>query len=96
MENDLLNITINFAVLPNFKPKPIKREDEIFYRNAAKYVDDRFWWYQKEHPKQGADVHLSLVSLELAIELLKTKKDMDSVCQRTETLLKELEENLKK
>jgi len=93
MENDLFNITINFA--DNiFKPK-IKRDEEALYRNAAKYVDDKFLEYRKKHPRQGADIHLSLVSLELAIELLKEKKDMDSVCRKTETLLKELEEELK-
>ena len=94
MEDDLLTITINFAE-QSFKPK-IKREEEIFYRNAAKYVDDKFLEYRKKHPRQGADVHLSLVSLELAIELLKEKRDREAVSQRTETLLKELEENLKK
>ena len=94
MENDLFNITINFAE-QSFKPK-IKREEEALYRNAAKCVDDKFLEYRKKHPRQGADIHLSLVSLELAIELLKKNKEMDSVCQKTGTLLKELEEELKK
>jgi len=93
MESDLFNITINFAE-NSFKPR-IKRDEEALYRNAAKYVDDKFLEYRKKHPRQGADVHLSLVSLELAIELLKEKRDMDSVCQRTETLLKELEGEFK-
>jgi len=94
MENDLLNITINFAE-QSFKI-PIEREDEVFYRKAAKYVDDKFLKYRKIHPRHNADVHLSLVSLELAIELLKSEKERESVYQRTEALLKELEENLKK
>ena len=94
MEDDLFNITINFAE-KSFKPR-IKRSQEGLYRNAANYVENKIQEYRKKYPKQDIDTHLSLVSLELALELLKEREKKDSVYNRIEILVKELEENLKK
>jgi len=94
MENDLFNITIKFAE-DSFKAS-IKRSDEQLYRSAANYVDNKFQEYRKRYPKQHIEKHLSLVSLEIALELLKEKEENDSVYNRIEILEKELKENLKK
>ncbi len=94
MEDDLFNITINFAE-KTFKPR-IKRSQEGLYRNAASYVENKIQEYRKRYPKQSIDTHLSLVSLELALELLKEKDEKDSIYNQIGILVKELEENLKK
>ncbi len=94
MEDDFFNITINFAE-KTFKPR-IKRSQEKLYRNAANCVENKIQAYRKKYPKQDMDTHLSLVSLDLALELLKEKEDKSSVRLRIEKLVEELEENLKK
>jgi len=94
MEDDFFNITINFAE-KTFKPR-IKRSQEKLYRNAANCVEDKIQAYRKKYPKQDMDMHLSLVSLDLALELLKEKDDKSSTRLRIEKLVGELEENLKK
>lgn len=94
MEDDLFNITINFAE-KSFKPR-IKRNQEKLYRNAANYVENKIQAYRKKYPKQDMDTHLSLVSLELALELLKEREEKGSVYNQIEKLVEELEDNLKK
>ena len=94
MENDLFNITIKFAE-DSFKAS-IKRSDERLYRSAANYVDNKFQEYRKRYPKQHIEKHLSLVSLEIALELLKEREEKGSVYDQIGKLVKELEENLKK
>ena len=94
MEDDLFYITINVAEVIDLKIR-IKRDDEEQYRNAANYVKSKFQEYQKKHPKQGIETHLSLVSLELALEVLEDKKEKGSIYNRIGKLVKELEENFK-
>ena len=94
MENDVFTITINFAE-QKWNPQ-IRRCDEKRYRDAAICVDNKIQVYRKKFPKKGMEYHLSLVSLELALELLKEKEEKSSTCQRMETLMGELKENLKK
>jgi len=94
MEDDFFNITINFAE-KTFKPR-IKRSQEKLYRDAADCVEDKIQVYRKKYPKQDMDTHLSLVSLDLALELLKEKDNKSSTRLRIEKLVGELEENLKK
>ena len=93
MEDDLFNITINFAE-KSFKPR-IKRSQEKLYRNAANYVENKIQEYRKKYPKQSIDTHLSLASLDLSLELLKEKEEKDAVYNQIEILVKELQENLK-
>jgi cell division protein ZapA (FtsZ GTPase activity inhibitor) len=94
MENDLFNITIKIAE-KSFRPR-IKRSEEALYRQAADYVDKKLSKFIKQHPKQDMSTYLSLVSLELAIELLKEKDERNFVVDRIKILEKELDENLKK
>ena len=94
MEDDLFNITINFAE-KSFKPR-IKRSEEKLYRDAANYVENKIQEYRKKYSTKSIDTHLSLVSLELALELLKEREERDSVYSQIEILEKELKENLKK
>ena len=96
MEDGLFYITINFAE-KSFKTR-IKRsqEAEALYRNAANYVESKIQEYRKRYPKQSIDTHLSLVSLELALELLKEREEKSSVYDQIGKLVKELEDNLKK
>ena len=93
MEDGLFNITISFAER-SFKPR-IKRSQEAQYRNAANYVENKIQEYRKKYPKQSIDTHLSLVSLELALELLKEKEEKDAVYNQIDILVKELQEDLK-
>ena len=94
MEDDFFYITIKFA--ENRFPTRIKRSQEELYRNAADYVEKKIQEYRKEYPKQSMDTHLSVVSLDLALELLKEREEKSSVYNQVEKLVKELEDNLKK
>jgi cell division protein ZapA (FtsZ GTPase activity inhibitor) len=94
MEDDLFNITIKIAE-KSFKPR-IKRSEEATYRKAADYVDKKLSKFIKKHPKQDMSTYLSLVSLELAIELLQEQHERNSVSNRIGILEKEIDENLKK
>ena len=94
MEDDLFYITINVAEVIDLKIR-INRNDEEQYRNAANYVKNKFQEYQKRHPKQNIETLLSLVSLDLALEVLEDKKEKGSVYNLIGKLVKELEDNFK-
>ncbi len=93
MEDEVLNIKIKFA--ENEFPLQVGKTQEKRYRDAANFVEKRIQLYRKKMPKKGMDTHLALVSLELAIELLKEKEDKSLVHGRIEKLIEKLKVNLK-
>ena len=94
MENDLFKITIKIAER-SYNPT-IKRSDEALYRKAVKAVNLRLDKYKKMHPKQDMQTYLSLVSLDLAISMIKEEDDNGSIEQKLRILEEELAECLKK
>ncbi|MFA6779033.1 MAG: cell division protein ZapA [Paludibacteraceae bacterium] len=93
MADDLITITVKIAEKP-FKPK-VKRSDEQLYREAADCVNGKLLRVMKTHPKQDMQVYLSLVSLELAIELLADKKNSSELMEELEKIEANLSESIK-
>lgn len=71
-------------------PLVINREEEIFYREAAKMIDNKLNKYRNLYPDFGTMKHLTMVALELAYENAKVKDTID-ITPCTEKL-KQLEE----
>ena len=73
-------------------PLVINREEEIFYREAAKMIDNKLNKYRSLYPDFGTMKHWTMVALELAYENAKAKDAID-ITPCTEKL-KQLEELL--
>ena len=58
-------------------PLMINREEEIFYRDAAKMIDNKLNKYRSLYPDFGTMKHWTMVALELAYENAKIKDSVD-------------------
>lgn len=58
-------------------PLVINREEEIFYRDAAKMIDNKLNKYRSLYPDFGTMKHWTMVALELAYENAKIKDSVD-------------------
>ena len=59
-------------------PLVISREEEIFYREAAKMIDNKLNKYRSLYPNLGTMKHWTMVALELAYENAKIKDSVDT------------------
>lgn len=59
-------------------PLVINREEEIFYRDAAKMIDNKLNKYRSLFPNFGTMKHWTMVALELAYENAKIKDSVDT------------------
>ena len=59
-------------------PLVISREEEIFYREAAKMIDNKLNKYRSLYPNLGTMKHWTMVTLELAYENAKIKDSVDT------------------
>ena len=58
-------------------PLVINREEEIYYREAAKMIDNKLNKYRSLYPDFGTMKHWTMVALELAYENAKIKDSVD-------------------
>jgi len=93
MADDFITITIKIAE-KRFNPK-VKRSDEQLYREAAEYINGKLTRMMKMHPKQDMQVYLSLVSLELAIDLLSEKVNTSQMMEVLKQMEADLSESIK-
>lgn len=78
-------------------PITIKRDEEIFYRNAEKLVNERFTYYANHYPHQGNDTYLMMATLDIAVTLQRTEANANikPVMGVLQGLVNELETALK-
>lgn len=73
-------------------PLVIPREDEQFYRDAAKQIDYKLNRYRRIYPEFSAPKHWAMVALELAFENMSLKDRNDT--RPLMNKLKELEDDI--
>lgn len=73
-------------------PLTIKRDEEIYYRDAAKQIDNKLNKYRRLYPNFSTVKHWAMAALELAYEnvVLKDRNDTGPYMEK----LKQLEEDL--
>ena len=59
-------------------PLVINREEEIFYRDAAKMIDNKLNNYRSLFPNLGTMKHWSMVALQLAYDNANIKDSVDT------------------
>lgn len=72
-------LKINLQIDRERYPLVIKREEEIFYREAARTIDNKLNKYRNLYPDFGTAKHMTMVALELAYENSKNKEAQDTV-----------------
>jgi cell division protein ZapA len=95
MEDELFTITVNLA--GNRFPLTIRKEDEIFYRDAAKFVKGKIDSYRERHSQLPYESVLMMVAYHFAVESEKQKhqENVGPVVEKMELLDKELDKYLK-
>ncbi len=53
----------------------IKREDEEFYRDAEKLINQRFNYYANTYPQLGNEMYLTMMALDIAVQLKSAERD---------------------
>ena len=75
-------------------PLVINREEEIYYREAAKMIDNKLNKYRRAYPEFSTVKHWAMAALELAFENMSMKDRNDT--QPYVDKLKQLEEDIDK
>ncbi|MCQ2194284.1 MAG: cell division protein ZapA [Paludibacteraceae bacterium] len=88
-DNDKFEITLKLGSLV-FRPT-VKRSEEENYRKAAEYINSKIKMWRDKSSSFSETQNLSLVALELAVELIVLQNDqseMVSEMQKLDELLK--------
>ena len=90
-------LTIQLEVIPRGRKYPVKvkANDEEIVREAAKQLRQKFIAYQQGFSESGLSEkdQLSMVALDMAVELLKLERDNDKMAFKTK--IQQLDEELK-
>jgi len=94
-QNDTLSITLRFGVWT--LPMTIQREDEYVYRQAEKFIKERYNYYTSNYKNQSQEMYLVMTLLDVAVQMKQQENKMDAspLLSRMEPLLAELESALK-
>ncbi len=92
--SDTLSITLKLG--SQILPMTVKREDEIFYRDAEKLINQRFTYYANTYPKLGNEMYLTMMALDIAVQLKSTEREsnLGPVTDVLQNLIKDIEESL--
>lgn len=87
-------LKINLLVDNERYPLTIKRDEEIFYREAARQIDNKLNKYRRLYPNFNSVKHWTMAALELAYENAKMKdmNDTQPYHEKLESLMKDLDE----
>lgn len=92
--NDTLSITLRFGTWT--LPITVRREEEIFYRDAERLIKERYNYYTSSYKDQSTELYLVMTLVDVAVRLQKQQDATDAqpLISRLEPLLKELESAL--
>ena len=76
----------------------ILREQEEIYRNAARQINEKLSRYESAYPGQSTERYMSIVLLDLAVQMLqlKEKDDVKPIFEVLSNLTTEIEEAISK
>ena len=77
-------------------PLHIKRDEELFYRNAAKQIDNKLNKYRSYYPDFSPARHWAMAALELAFEniSMKDRNNTAPYQEKLKELTKEIEKQI--
>lgn len=92
--SDTLSINLRFGTWT--LPITVKREDEIFYRDAEKLIKERYNFYTNSYKNQSTELYLVMTLVDVAVRLQRQRGAMDTqpIADRLTPLLRELESAL--
>lgn len=93
MEKDIQNITLKICESPI--KLTVDRETESYYRQAEDYIKSKWLRLRSKYPKTSNEMIISIVAVELGVELKAAYASMDGVMNSFEKLDKDLTEVLK-
>ncbi len=70
----------------------ILREDELFYRNAEKLINERFTYYVNHFPQQDKNTYMLMTVLDIAVRMQKIEAhgNLSPVMPRLQKLVEEI------
>lgn len=74
-KDDTLSITLKLG--SQILPMTVVRKDEIIYRDAEKLINQRFAYYASKYPKLGNEMYLTMMALDVAVQLKGMERDTD-------------------
>ena len=76
----------------------IRRDEEIFYRQAEKLIKERFGFYTSSYPGQSSEMYLVMTILDIALQSKRQEEEgnAEPVLQLLRPLLAEVETALDK
>ena len=94
--DDTLSITLRFGSWT--LPMTIRRDEEIFYRQAEKLIKERFGFYTSSYPGQSSEMYLVMTVLDIALQSKRQEAEgnAEPVLQLLRPLLAEVETALDK
>lgn len=94
--DDTLSITLKLG--SQILPMTVTRKDEYIYREAEKLINQRFAYYATKYPKLGNEMYLTMMALDVAVQLKGMERDTDPkpMLNALQGMLGELEEALAK
>ncbi|MBR0202572.1 MAG: cell division protein ZapA [Bacteroidaceae bacterium] len=78
-------------------PITIRRDEELYYRNAEKLINQKFSYYANHYPRQENETYLMMATLDIAVTLQKAEAtgNLKPVMGILEELVTEVEGALK-
>lgn len=97
MNDDKNLLTIKLRVADTNLPMTIRRDEEEYYREAAKRVDNLLNLYRDSFKEQGAEKYMAMVALHLSVVAVKLERrnDTQPYKDKIEELTRTLEDYLR-
>ena len=95
-DKDMLNIQLR--VVDMYLPMTIRRDEEEYYREAARRIDNLLNLYRDSFKEQGTEKYMTIAALHLSVTAvrLERKNDTRPFKEKIEELTRTLEDYLKK
>lgn len=97
MNNDKNMLNIQLRVADLYLPMTIRREEEEYYREAAKRIDNLLNLYRDNFKEQSTERYMTMVALHLSVIAVKLERQNDTkpYQEKIEELTQVLERYLK-
>ena len=97
MNDDKEKLAIKLRVADTNLPMTIRRDEEEYYREAAKRVDNLLNLYRGSFKEQGAEKYMAMVALHLSVAAVKLERrnDTQPYKDKIEELTRTLEDYLR-
>ena len=97
MNDDKKMLNIQLRVADMYLPMTIRREEEEYYREAAKRIDNLLNLYRDSFKEQNTEKYMTMVALHLSVTAvrLERRNDTQPFKDKNEELTRTLEDYLK-